>query len=390
MHCGFSKSYISYTIDNLDFVLSLGIDVAESDENKLKVSFEFTKASIYSPDSSDSSDTEPIISSVEASSISSAINLMNAHMGKQLKLSHCKLIVFSEKLAEKGISNEIYTLVNNVQIRPSTNIIVSKCSSEYYLQNLNPTIEDYLTKYYEVFPNSGKYTGYTTDATIGDFFYSMSTNTCEPFAILGGMHEENADKNFEDINNITAGNMPITSKRQAQTVGIAVFKNDRMVGELTALETLSFSILAGKVNNFLVTISDPNDSNQSLDISLYDDMNTKIDVDIINDSPYVTANIKLTGVIDTTSFDSNYLNEETLKEISSRAESYLESTISNFLYKTSKEYHSDISCVGKRSLKNFSTWHDYENYNWKDQYRNAFFDVNVDINVKSGSLITET
>ena len=371
-------------------MLSLGIDVAESDENKLKVSFEFTKASNYSPDSSDSSDVEPIISSVEASSISSAINLMNAHMGKQLKLSHCKLVVFSEKLAEKGISDEIYTLVNNVQIRPSTNIIVSKCSSEYYLQNLNPTIEDYLTKYYEVFPNSGKYTGYTTDATIGDFFYSMSTNTCEPFAILGGMHEENADKNFEDINNITAGNMPITSKRQAQTVGIAVFKNDRMVGELTALETLSFSILAGKVNNFLVTISDPNDSNQSLDISLYDDMNTKIDVDIINDSPYVTANIKLTGVIDTTSFDSNYLNEETLKEISSRAESYLESTISNFLYKTSKEYHSDISCVGKRSLKNFSTWHDYENYNWKDQYRNAFFDVNVDINVKSGSLITET
>ena len=390
MHCGFSKSYISYTIDNLDFVLSLGIDVAESDESKLKVSFEFTKASNYSPDSSDSSDVEPIISSVEASSISSAINLMNAHMGKQLKLSHCKLVVFSEKLAEKGISDEIYTLVNNVQIRPSTNIIVSKCSSEYYLQNLNPTIEDYLTKYYEVFPNSGKYTGYTTDATIGDFFYSMSTNTCEPFAILGGMYEESKDKNFEDINNITAGNMPITSKRQAQTVGIAVFKNDRMVGELTALETLSFSILAGKVNNFLVTISDPNDSNQSLDISLYDDMNTKIDVDIINDSPYVTANIKLTGVIDTTSFDSNYLNEETLKEISSRAESYLESTISNFLYKTSKEYHSDISCVGKRSLKNFSTWHDYENYNWKDQYRNAFFDVNVDINVKSGSLITET
>ena len=38
---GFSKSYTSYSIDNLDFVLAMGIDVAESDETKLKVSFEF-------------------------------------------------------------------------------------------------------------------------------------------------------------------------------------------------------------------------------------------------------------------------------------------------------------------------------------------------------------
>ena len=121
---GFSKSYTSYSIDNLDFVLAMGIDIDEADDSKLKVSFEFTRASNYSPDSggSGSEDYKPIISSVEASSIDSAINLMNAHMGKELKFSHCKLIVFSEKLAEKGISEHIYTLINNVQIRPSTNI----------------------------------------------------------------------------------------------------------------------------------------------------------------------------------------------------------------------------------------------------------------------------
>ena len=206
---GFSKSYTSYSIDNLDFVLAMGIDVAESDDTKLKVSFEFSKASNYSPDSGGSSSDEykPIISSIEASSIDSAINLMNAHMGKELKFSHCKLIVFSEKLAEKGISEHVYTLVNNVQIRPSTNMIVAKCDTEYYLQNLNPTIEDYITVYYEVFPNSGKYTGYTTNATIGDFFYSMSTNTCESYALLAGMSSGDANS-YQDINNITAGNLP--------------------------------------------------------------------------------------------------------------------------------------------------------------------------------------
>ncbi len=388
---GFSKSYTSYSIDNLDFVLAMGIDVSESDESKLKVSFEFTRSSNYSPDSGggSSDDYKPIISSVEASSIDSAINLMNAHMGKELKFSHCKLIVFSEKLAEKGISEHVYTLINNVQIRPSTNIIVSKCESEYYLQNLNPTIEDYITVYYEVFPNSGKYTGYTTNATIGDFFYSMSTNTCESFALLSGI-SDNDDNSYEDINNINANNIPVQSKRTAENIGIAVFKNDKLAGELNAIEALCFSILTSKVNNFLISVPNPDNSNSYLDIYLHDDMSSKIKVDIVNETPYVHVNLKLTGDISTADYNSKYSNDTTLKEISEYTSSYLESTISDFLYKTSKEYHTDIICVGKRALREFSTWSEYEKYNWKDRYRDSFFDVNVEANIKSGSLITET
>ncbi len=386
---GFSKSYTSYSIDNLDFVISLGIDIAESDEEKLKVSFEFTKPANYSPDSGgSSSDNKPVINTVEASSINSAINLMNAHMGKELKLSHCKLIVFSEKLAEKGISDEVYTLINNVQIRPSTNIIVSKSTPEYYLQNLNPSVENYVTKYYEVFPDSGKYTGYTTNATIGEFFYALSTNTCEPMAILGGITEKN-ENDSPDINNIKTGNVPIRSERKAENMGLAVFKNDHLVGELTALETLCHSIMTGKVNNFLVSVPNPKNSNDLLDVYLYDDMNTKLDVDIVNDTPFVKVNIKLTGDIASTSYNSDYLNEETLNSISNYTSSYLESIMSDYLYKTAKKYQSDINCIGKRSLNNFKNWSELENYNWKDRYKDSFFDVNVTVNIKSGSLISE-
>ncbi len=385
---GFSKSYTSYTIDNLDFVIALGIDVSDTDESKLKVSFEFTKSSNYSPDSS-SSESETVINTVEASSIDNAINLMNAHMGKELKLSHCKLVVFSEKLAEKGISNEIYTLVNNVQIRPSTNIIISKCESEKYLSDLKPSIESYITKYFDVFPDSGKYTGYTTNATIGDFFYSMSTNTCEPFAILGGPYEENSSE-YQDVNNIISGNIPINSERKVNNFGLAVFKNDKLVGELSALDTLCFSILADRINNCTISVPNPKNSNDYLDLFLYDDKSAKINVDIINNSPYVSIDVKISGIILTTTYNSDYLNDETLQLVSNYASSYLESSISNYLYKTAKDYKADITCIGKRALKNFRTWKDYESFNWKDRYRDSFFNVKANVNIKSGSLITES
>ena len=90
----FSSSYVSLRIDNLAFVVALGIDVA--DNNNLKVSFEFTDISSVSENGS-TSESSSVINTVVSSSLDSAISMMNGFIGKQLSLSHCKLIIFSEE-----------------------------------------------------------------------------------------------------------------------------------------------------------------------------------------------------------------------------------------------------------------------------------------------------
>ena len=176
----FSSSYSSLNIDNLTYVLAIGIDT--SDDNKLEVSFHFSNP--IPAESSASEKVTPIINTVTASSLSNAINLVNGYQGRQLNLSHCKVIIFSEKIAKMGISDEVYTLINDTQIRPSANIIISKCNAKYYMSQLNPEIENLLSRYYEVFTDSSKYLGHMPNATIGDFFNSLICETCEPYAIL--------------------------------------------------------------------------------------------------------------------------------------------------------------------------------------------------------------
>lgn len=90
------------------------------------------------------------------------------------------------------------------------------------------------------------------------------------------------------------------------------------------------------------------------------------------------------------STNSNYLDKETLDNISLCCNTYLESMLSNFLYKTSKDLKSDICGLGKHCLSNFLTTQDLEDYNWLSNYKNAFFDVKVDTSIKSSMLITET
>ena len=149
----FFSSYDSLKIDNLAFVIAIGID--KGNNENLQINFQIAKPASMSESSSSEGSTSTI-NTVEANSLGSGINLMNTYIEKQLNFSHCKLIVFSEAVATDGISEEIYTLMNNVQIRPTTNIVISKTDAKYYIENSTTNLEILPTKYYEVFTNSSK------------------------------------------------------------------------------------------------------------------------------------------------------------------------------------------------------------------------------------------
>ena len=386
----FSSSYLSLSMDNLAYVLAIGIDKASDNNSDLQVSFQFSTTSKAS-ESGSTEKAPTIMNSVTASSLSTAINLMNSYMGKELNMSHCKVIIFSEQLAEEGISDEIYTLINNTQVRPSSNIIISKCSAKTYIEQTSPELENLISKYYEIFNNSGKYTGFMPDATIGNFFNNIICTTCEPVAILGGLAKEQPSNNTTQENlNIKANESSIEGKNGSENIGMAVFKGDELVGELSSLETIAYLTMHNKVDRFLISIPDPEVAGHYLDIYLTPASSTKVKVDTSTSSPYVKIKTKFTGRIYSMSENSNYLKSEILDAISNTCNQYLESVFSAYLYKTSKEFKSDINGFGKVAQSNFFTTQEYNAYNWHDSFKNSFFDVKVDTSVKSGMLITQT
>lgn len=387
----FSASYNALSIDKLAYVVAIAIDT--STNNNYTISFQFTN--MTSPTESGTSEKSPsIVNSVEASSIGSAINLMNTYIDKRLNLSHCKVIVFSEDIANKGISDLVYTLMNDNQIRPSAYIVISKCNAKYYIENSKPQLDNLITKYYDIFPTSSNYTSYTTDSTIGEFFNKLKSETSEPTAILGGMNNENPDKTTipnenKDSNNI-ANKSTISGQRGSENIGVAVFKDDKMIGELNALECLSYLNMTNHSKGFFISIPNPEDSNDNIDLYLSPTNTTQINVEIINGTPYIHVKATYSGHITSINSDSKYLDSDVLVSISKSCNSYLESTFSNYLYKTSREFKSDINGFGKNVLNKFWTTQEFNDYNWKSNYKESYFDVKVDTSVESSVLLTET
>lgn len=387
----FSSSYLSLSMDNLAYVLVIGID--KGTDNNLEVSFQFSTTS-KSTESGSTEKTPSVMDTVTAPSLSTAINLMDSYMGKELNMSHCKVIIFSEELAEEGISEEIYTLINDTQVRPSANIVVSKCNAKFYMEQTSPELENLISKYYEIFTNSSKYTGFKPDATIGDFFNAIICKTCEPVAILGGISTEKpqnqGNNHIQENYNVKSNQTPIEGENGSENIGIAAFKDDKLVGELCALETTTYLAIRNEIDRFLISVPDPDDVNSYTDIYLTPESPPRIDIDTSTSSPYIKLQAKFSGRIYSMSNNSQYLESQTLDNLSQTCNKYLESVFSDYLYKTSKEFKSDINGFGKYALGNFFTTQDYDNYKWCDNYHNAFFDVKIDTSIKSSMLITET
>lgn len=348
--------------------------------------------------SSGSSSSNDTIITVEENTLDAAINLANRTINKNIDLSHCEVIVISEELSKKGISNYIYTLQNNIQIRPNTYLVISKQDSKSFLENSSPVFESITSKYYQIIPTTAKNTGYTDEVTLKDFYNGLNDYYRQSYAILGKInkeesHKKNDSTNSSNTNSLSNDNSTNNDKSKGdniEMVGLAVFNSDVLVGELNEEETICHLLLINKLDNCVVTFPNPLDITSNIDIKIQMEKNTKNKVKFINSSPYITSNITLSARILSINNNSDYLNNDNLKIIENYLNLYLENQITKYLYKTSKEFHSDIVGFGKYAVYHFSNLNNFNNYNWLDNYKNAFFKINVNSKVKSTYLLLDS
>ena len=161
-----------------------------------------------------------------------------------------------------------------------------------------------------------------------------------------------------------------------------------LFGELTANETICNLIVTNKMDECVFTIPSPFDEDIPLDLYMTLDGNTKNKVDFVNGAPSITTNVQLNARILSANKHSNYFEDDNLKLIETYDDSYLIYELENYLYKTSKDFNSDIALFGRYAVKYFYTWNDWISYDWLDNYRNSFFTVNAEVNVISSYLIS--
>lgn len=376
-------------IDNLAYVVAIGLDVGDQENLRLSLQISIPNSSEGSSSSSQSSSV--VVDSIESPSINTGINLFNSYLGKEVNLSHCKVLVISEELAAKGISEYLYTLTNDIHFRNDSNIIISKCDAKSFLEYSAPALDKVSARYYEIAPTSSEYTGYTESTVINEFFASLTDSYSSPVAVLGSINTgASQGSGTSSSSYYTAGQTPISGEPGVETMGLAVFNEDKLVGELNGFESICHLIISNKLKNAQIRIPSPIEELDYIDLNIELDKNTQSSVYLVNSTPYITSKIKINAKMQSMNGNIDLNDDEVTSKIEQVASDFLKTNISNYLYKTSKNLHADIDSFGLYASKYFSTTSQWEEYDWLNHYKDAFFEVNVDFNLRSSYSLVST
>lgn len=398
-------------INDLAYVIAIGFDVGNDD--KLKLTFQISIPSANSSGSSGGGDgssssekgvSDTLNQTVECNSFNSGLNTANNIISKRLNLSHCKFIIFSEELASQGISDYIYTLENNIELRSNCNILVSTSTAEEFINSSTPILEHSTSKYYEIITTASRYSGYTSNATLNTVYTSIADDFSETSTMLGNVQKDESSEDESsssgDSSSEESGSSGGNSSSSGQTSsengmttdiiigGIAVFKKDKLVGTLSKEETIPYLIVTDKLKECVVSIPSPFSEGNYIDLHIYDFSKTKNNVKLDSSGPQITTDVTLKSTILSNDFDFDSSSKEDIEKIISVASDHLKNQIINYYEKTAREFKSDITGLGKYAVYKFPTINDWENYNWPEKFETATFDVNVEVNIESSYFIS--
>lgn len=358
--------YNTIGIDRQYFVISLGLDLTPDGFFKVSVQIPTPSAGKKNESSGSAQASNYQIYSAEAETIDEGLTILNNYLNKKINLSHCSALIISEELAKKGIETYINTLTNNTELRHSCEIMICNTTAEEVLNKISNSGEIFSARLFDYLSTSSQYTGYTIQSTFGDFFQALDNDYYSPSTIYVTVYDETI-----------------------QTHGIAIFKNDSMIGHIDVSNSIAHLIVTDNLDTCTITIDNPFEENEKLDldISLY--KNTNISIDIINGSPLISISVYPEGTIRSSGSIFNYIDNSQISIVENATTAYLEKILKDYLYTISKKYNSDI--VGFEGIyqASFLTKEEFDNIHWDEIFQDSFFDIEFKTKINSSNLFNK-
>ena len=404
------------------YVLAIGIDKAEND--KILLTLSCLPPNILNKDTGVQDEEDRLYNtSIVASSLEEGVALAHNYMSTNLNFGHVRAVIFSEEIARGGISKYLISLTDNKMNDTNMNIYISKCNANKFIENISPKLETNPVLYYDIIEHAYKMSAATAPIKLIDFLRDLYDDVKTPMATYCDIVNEDSNKEksyVEDSENKNSlnpsylpGNLPEKSKAKTQMLGLAVFKEDKMVGSLNNIETSNHLLIKNDVEFMYRSINAPiskinldkakEDTKNKLrdkenpenriqkqnltSIQITQTRKPDIKVNIDNDVPIININIPLNYVVvNTNTYSFNYLDKKYMKKLEDTLKTNLEESMYEYLQLTQKEIGLDIDSFAKYLKEKFLTSQKYESYNWSEKYKDAKINVNFDLECRTPGL----
>lgn len=302
---------------------------------------------------------------------------------RKIYISHLRILVLGEDLAKEGISSVLDFMSRDTDTRNDYFIVVAKdAKAEDTLKILTSLEKIPAVRLFSSLETSEKQWAPTSTVTLGTLITELVSKGKDPVltgvVINGSVDVGQTQKNVETVDSPT----------ELKYSGLAVFKEDKLIGWLNPEESKVYNYLTNKVKSTVFYIHCPEGKKVSLDVF---EARSKIKGSMHNDKPEISIEQHIEsdiGEVQCRKLDLT--NPKTITELEQIANQKVVHLFETTIKKVQQEYKSDIFGFGEVIHRSDpQAWKKLKD-NWDQTFINLPVSVKTDIKIRQLGKVTNS
>ncbi|WP_449539054.1 Ger(x)C family spore germination protein [Ferdinandcohnia sp. Marseille-Q9671] len=353
-------------VNDIAIVTAIGLDLIKDDQ--IRLSLQVAIPAMLGPTGGSGGGghgKSTFVISETGNTVSEAYRNLQMKISRRIFFSQSRVLLIGEDMAKKGIANIIDFHSRYHEPRINSYIMFTKGEATDTLKSL-PKLESV----------SSEETKELVKLSVGlsvyvrDFLNMLLTDGMEPFAPEFALTslEVNEEKGSEKTQILN---------------GVAVFKDDKLVGWLNKAETRGMLWVRNEMKTGVVTVKVPEEDgggNISIDI-----IQTQVDVIPIMEKDRLSITIDVTANMNVMENDSKLGLDDSkvIEELQKKVESEIQERIQLVVDVAQKEYQSDIFGFGQAIYKKYPReWNAVYKHNWEQEFTQLEVEIKPEVFIR--------
>ncbi|MEW6228736.1 MAG: Ger(x)C family spore germination protein [Bacillota bacterium] len=417
-------------VDDIAFIMAIGLDEAPGDQVYVTFHIAVPRAvaggGAQGGGSGSGGGTQQtsVITTLMGRSVLGLLNMVNTHVDRRPSLVHGKVVVVGEALARRGIAGYISELIRFRETRRTMFLVVAKGTAKEFIERNRPIIEQNPAKNLELLALTNRQTGLVPPSQLHRFLVEMQSLGEAPLAILAGVKEERPGGRTEQgggrrtpspggsqdggeggqprempefpeppprpartDEDYTAGSSPRVGGNPVEFLGGAVFRGERMVGEMTGDESRAVLLLRGTFKRGTAVSKDPFVETRYVSYDLRLARPTQVRITRRGRSFHIQVKVMLEGEVIGTQTRVDYSNPKNLHALEKQLTADLEKFFQDIIRKAQTDFKADIFAFGNKARHMTMTWQEWVDLDWPRKFPEASIDVSVEVDLRRTGLL---
>jgi spore germination protein KC len=395
-------------LEELAFVPSIGLDKGDNQLIQLTARVIIPSA-LGSPGGGGGGGAEAKTSklvSVQAHTIGEALSFLNQVVERQPSFSHCSAVIFGEQLAKEGLIKYMRPLAQYREFRRTMFVFTAKGKAADIMKLDKPVIEKSPNRFIENLIKTSDRTGMLPRVQLHDFLTTSEVPHVDPITILVGINpkvkkeakqeEMEAKKTDGDEPAVPVfgldqqaspkitGQMKRAGGNPMEYVGTAVYRNDKLVGQLDGQETQLLQMIRGSFKRGILSFSDPLQKGAYVSIIMNVARPPKLDVRMQPDPmhPTIRMGLMLEGDLFGVQANSDFTMEKNRIRLESQISKEIEVALRKMVDKLRHDWHADALAIGKQTRMKFLKEEEFKAYDWRTAFDQATVEYTVNFHLR--------